>query len=141
MLRTNFLQNKITLYLCFSLDFLSFKIQLVTKTIFKLLKARTSQQNSIYQVLDELGRPAPVKVLWELASNIVPGLGLATVYRALKALSREGKIANRSGGPGSHYEKMRDEHTHYFVCEDCQQCSTSTDALADSPSFYRLVLL
>ena len=56
------------------------------------MKARTSQQNSIYQVLDELGRPAPAKVIWELASDIVPGLGLATVYRALKALSTEGKI-------------------------------------------------
>ena len=84
------------------------------------MKTRTSQQNSIYQVLDELGRPAPAKVLWELASNIVPGLGLATVYRALKALSKEGKVRKiEVEGLAPHYEKMRDEHTHYFVCEDC----------------------
>ena len=50
----------------------------------------TKQRAAIEQAMAEADRPlAPQEVL-ELAQASLPGLGIATVYRALKAMAEEG---------------------------------------------------
>jgi Fe2+ or Zn2+ uptake regulation protein len=50
----------------------------------------TKQRAAIEQAMAKAGRPlAPQEVL-ELAQATLPGLGIATVYRALKAMAEEG---------------------------------------------------
>ena len=52
---------------------------------------KTQQRSSILEVMEELGRPVTPSELLKHASVKSPGLGLATVYRALKQLVKTGK--------------------------------------------------
>ena len=84
------------------------------------VQSNTQQQSSILHVLDELGRPVTPPELLEAASVESPGLGLATVYRALKRLVETGDVRKiEVAGVPPHYEMQRDKHHHFFVCEEC----------------------
>ena len=57
---------------------------------------------------------------WEAAREEVPGLGLATVYRAVKALTGEGclrqiEIADET----PRFEPATRPHHHHFFCRTC----------------------
>ncbi|MEM0968447.1 MAG: transcriptional repressor [Verrucomicrobiota bacterium] len=83
---------------------------------------KTPQRSSILRVLDALGRPVTPQELLEAASADSPGLGLATVYRALKKLVESGEVRRVDvAGVPPHYERERDKHHHFFVCEDCRR--------------------
>jgi len=83
---------------------------------------KTTQQTSILRVLDTLDRPVTPQELLVAASVASPGLGLATVYRALKKLVETGKVRKiELAGVPPHYEVESDKHHHFFVCEDCQR--------------------
>ena len=83
---------------------------------------KTPQQSSILQVLDHLRRPMTPQELLEAASAESPGLGLATVYRALKRLTETGDVRKIDvAGVPPHYERERDKHHHFFACEGCQR--------------------
>ncbi len=84
------------------------------------MSRRTDQRDAICAVLAVAGRPlAPQEVL-EAAQNKVPRLGMATVYRNLKALLSEGWITalERPGG-GTLYELAARDHHHHFHCQTC----------------------
>lgn len=86
------------------------------------MQLKTQQQSSILRVLDDLGRPVTPQELLETASNNSPGLGLATVYRALKRLVETGQVRKiEVAGLPPHYEMESDRHHHFFVCEGCQK--------------------
>ena len=69
-----------------------------------------------------LDRPVTPQELLEAASIESPGLGLATVYRALKKLVEADQVRKiELGGVPPHYEVQSDKHHHFFVCEDCQK--------------------
>ncbi len=73
-------------------------------------------------MLDDLGRPVTPKELLETASISSPGLGLATVYRALKRLVDSGEVRKiEAAGLPPHYERERSEHHHFFICEGCRK--------------------
>ena len=58
--------------------------------------------------------------LLEAASVESPGLGLATVYRALKKLVEAGEVRKvEVAGVPPHYEMEKEKHHHFFVCEGC----------------------
>jgi len=62
---------------------------------------------------------SPEEVL-EAAQKRVSGLGIATVYRTLKALVEEGwLVAVDLPGQPSRYELAGKEHHHHFHCRIC----------------------
>ena len=84
--------------------------------------SKTQKQSSILRVLAGLGRPVTPQELLEKASEEQPGLGLATVYRALKKLVETGEARKiELAGVPPHYEVLHDSHHHFFVCKECQK--------------------
>ena len=67
-------------------------------------------------------RPLTAQEVLERGQRIVPSLGLATVYRALKNLVREGWLsAVELPGEGLRYELAERPHHHHFLCRSCDQ--------------------
>ncbi len=98
---------------------------------------KTPQRASILRVLDALGRPVTPQELLVAASVESPGLGLATVYRALRRLVEGGAVRRiEVAGIPPHYELQRDEHHHFFVCEDCSRVF----AVSGCPGGFRKLL-
>lgn len=56
----------------------------------------------------------------ERAGREVPGLGIATVYRAIRALREEGEVAViELPGEEARYEPAGRGHHHHFRCRAC----------------------
>jgi Fur family transcriptional regulator, ferric uptake regulator len=71
------------------------------------------------------------------AQSQVPGLGIATVYRHLKALQADALVrAVELPGQAARYELVRHAHQHHFHCEVCDRvypvlaCPGSMERLA-----------
>ena len=80
----------------------------------------TQQRRAIRAAFERTARPiAPPEVLDE-AKPSVPKLGIATVYRNLKALVEEGwlKAVELPGQP-PRYERSGIGHHHHFHCRIC----------------------
>ena len=75
--------------------------------------------------------------IWTTARSLSPGLGIATVYRALRILMDMGavEVVEIPGAP-PHYERKHPQHHHHFLCEHCQRvfeveaCTSGIDQLA-----------
>ena len=82
----------------------------------------TRQRRAIRKVLETTGRPlSPLEVL-AAAHRHVPGLGMATVYRNLKAMVQEGEIvAVDLPGEAARYEPAGKSHHHHFRCRRCDR--------------------
>jgi Fur family transcriptional regulator, ferric uptake regulator len=81
----------------------------------------TQQRKAIYDVLIDSGRPLSVNEIFEQAKNGAPTLGIATVYRNIKALQDEGKL-NLVALPGeSPRWEVPTEHHHHFLCRTCDR--------------------
>ena len=81
---------------------------------------KTQQRDAIRQVLADADRPlSPLEVL-RAARRRSPGLGIATVYRALKTFCDTGfLIAVELPGEASRFELAGKKHHHHFHCRDC----------------------
>jgi len=86
------------------------------------MERATRQNTAIREALAAAGRPlSPAEVLDE-ARRHVAALGLATVYRNLKALLDAGEIQVVAlPGEAARYEPARREHHHHFRCDVCQR--------------------
>jgi Fur family ferric uptake transcriptional regulator len=69
-----------------------------------------------------MARPLTIQEIHESAKKRCPGLGIATVYRNLKALIEDGKLVSvdMTGGTVL-YELAGNEHHHHFSCLSCQK--------------------
>ncbi len=83
---------------------------------------RTSQGSAITKVVrDATGPLRPLEIL-ELASRIVPTLGIATVYRQLRRLQDAGQVrAVDLGVNDVRYEPTDRGHHHHFLCSECEE--------------------
>ena len=81
---------------------------------------QTRQRDAIRAALAAAGRPlAPLEVLAAARADH-PGLGIATVYRTLKALLAEGWLrAVELPGAAARYEVAGKSHHHHFHCRAC----------------------
>jgi Fur family ferric uptake transcriptional regulator len=80
----------------------------------------TAQRRAIRRALDEAGRPLGALEVLERAQRDVPGLGLATVYRNIKALTEESAVAVvELPGQPPRFESAGKGHHHHFLCEGC----------------------
>ena len=82
----------------------------------------TQQREAIRLVVDGMGRPLSTREILALARREVPRLGIATVYRNLKALCQAGKIvAVELPGQPPRWEAAPADHHHHFLCHSCDK--------------------
>lgn len=82
----------------------------------------TQQRKAIHKVLVNCGRPLSVGEILDLAQNEAVGLGIATVYRNLKALQEEGQVVQVDlPGQPPRWEIVPGSHHHHFLCNTCDK--------------------
>lgn len=87
-----------------------------------MMERNTSQRRAIQQVLQEAGRPLSPEEILKAAQAIAPGIGIATVYRALKDFTQEGWTSPvQIPGESARYEIAGKAHHHYFYCRSCHK--------------------
>ena len=83
---------------------------------------KTRQKGAIWQVIEASPRPLTAHEICKKARKEVKGLGIATVYRALRQLVDEGQTRHiEVPGARPHYESAARHHHHFFLCEDCKK--------------------
>jgi Fur family ferric uptake transcriptional regulator len=84
------------------------------------MERRTRQREAIWQVIERAARPLGPQEILDLAKEEVPRLGIATVYRNIKALIGEGRLrVVELPGRSDRYEVAGKEHHHHFHCRRC----------------------
>lgn len=86
------------------------------------MQRRTRQRDAIRDALKNARRPLSPQEILEAAESEVPSLGLATVYRNVKALVEEGWLhtVELPGAP-DRYEVAGRGHHHHFHCRECDR--------------------
>lgn len=84
------------------------------------MQRKTQQRAAICQAFVEADRPLSPQEVLSAAQHRHPRLGIATVYRNIKALTEEGWLRS-VGLPGvpDRYETANREHHHHFHCRTC----------------------
>jgi Fur family transcriptional regulator, ferric uptake regulator len=86
------------------------------------MERSTRQRTAILDAIAVAGRPLLPQEVLEAAQSQVPGLGIATVYRNLKALASDGELRSvELPGENSRYEMVGQAHHHHFQCNTCQR--------------------
>lgn len=84
------------------------------------MERNTRQREALRRAFAEAGRPLSPQEARELARRQAPGVGLATVYRNVKALLDEGWLrAVELPGAPPRYEVAGKRHHHHFHCRGC----------------------
>ena len=102
-----------------------------------MMNYATRQRTAVQKTLEDAGRPMTPADIWQVARTLSPGLGIATVYRALRILMDMGavEVVEIPGAP-PHYERKHPHHHHHFLCDQCQKvyeveaCASGIDQLA-----------
>jgi len=82
----------------------------------------TPQRRAVRTVFESEGRPLSPEDVHASGQTHVPSLGIATVYRHIKALVREGWLQPvELPGESARYELAAQPHHHHFVCRRCEQ--------------------
>jgi len=84
----------------------------------------TKRQRFILKTFADSPRPMTPQDAWTVARAEMPGIGVATVYRAVKQLVEDGHL-NRIDVAGQTpvYEAVREghHHHHHFFCRVCER--------------------
>ena len=82
----------------------------------------TSQRRAIRSAVESAGRPLSAAEILASARREVPGLGIATVYRAVRRMQEEGMLRQvELPGDAPRYEASGKEHHHHFHCRSCSR--------------------
>jgi Fur family ferric uptake transcriptional regulator len=82
----------------------------------------TRQRSAIEKVFDAPGRPLTSNEVHRRAQERVPGIGIATVYRALRCLLQEERLVTvRLPGERLAFEPSGRPHHHHFHCRVCRR--------------------
>ncbi|RME71796.1 MAG: transcriptional repressor [Verrucomicrobia bacterium] len=87
------------------------------------MRARTTRQLEVIRtVIQAADRPLTVAELHAEAARELPGLGIATVYRAVRDMARDRMIVavNYPGQP-TRYEAALARHHAHFICHHCKR--------------------
>jgi Fur family transcriptional regulator, ferric uptake regulator len=86
------------------------------------MERNTRQRSAIRDAIALAERPLLPQEVLDAAQAAVPGLGIATVYRNLKALVDDGELRTVSlPGENPRYELSGQLHHHHFQCRQCQR--------------------
>ena len=82
----------------------------------------TQQRAAIRQAIEDLARPVGPQEILVAAQEMVPALGIATVYRNVRALVDDGslRVVELPGSP-NRYELAGKDHHHHFHCRACDR--------------------
>jgi Fur family ferric uptake transcriptional regulator len=85
-----------------------------------IFRRKTQQRREILEVFERNDRPLAADEVLRLAQEKMPGLGMATVYRTIKALTDEGWLVPvEVPGAPPRYEVRGKAHHHHFHCLKC----------------------
>lgn len=86
------------------------------------MERKTRQRDAIAAALREADRPLSPQELLDLSSRQTPGIGIATVYRTIKAMVDE-RLLTPVEIPGEppRYEVAGKSHHHHFHCKKCDR--------------------
>ncbi len=80
----------------------------------------TRQKRAIRDVFERAERPLSTEEIYAEAHDAIRSLGIATVYRSIRALLDEGWLtAVEVPGRTPLYERAGKLHHHHFVCTGC----------------------
>lgn len=80
----------------------------------------TEQRRAIREALEEADRPLAAEQIREAAARRCASIGIATVYRAVRAGLDAGWLCVvEVPGLGNHYEVASKGHHHHFACRAC----------------------
>lgn len=80
----------------------------------------TRQRMAVRRALEANRTPMRAQEIHGDAARVVPGIGLATVYRALKSLIESGEVVTvELPGDTPRYELAHPHHHHHFRCRSC----------------------
>lgn len=83
---------------------------------------KTRQREALQAALERADRPLSVAELLDAAAKRIDGLGIATVYRNVRALLDDGWIVSvELPGEPTRYERAGKAHHHHFHCERCDR--------------------
>ncbi len=83
-------------------------------------RRKTRQRDAIARVVRQADRPLGMEEILVEASREVEGLGIATVYRAIKLLTESGEVVSVDvPGVGALCESSGKSHHHHFHCGGC----------------------
>jgi Fur family ferric uptake transcriptional regulator len=97
----------------------------------------TRQKRVVWSVFEDSARPLSPSEVHSAAVTVLPNVSLATIYRIVKSLQEEHKLAAVSlpGEPDRYEMKARaDKHHHHFYCDRCRRvfdvpgCGLKVDA-------------
>lgn len=78
----------------------------------------TKQRNAIRKAFEETGRPLSPREVLDIASSDVPNLGIATVYRNIKAMVETGDLMQvELPGQPPRYDLPKSERQPLMLCE------------------------
>jgi Fur family ferric uptake transcriptional regulator len=105
------------------------------------VERNTRQKQAIRDVFERVQRPLSTDEILTEAKLQIKSLGIATVYRSIRALLEEGWLA-AVDVPGRNplYERSGKAHHHHFLCTGCERvyelegCSTQ---IRDLPRGFR----
>ncbi|PSO64924.1 MAG: transcriptional repressor [Cyanobacteria bacterium QH_2_48_84] len=80
---------------------------------------KTDSQQPILALLKQLNREISAQELYVELRRRSQSLGLATIYRALKALKLEGTIQTRTLSNGESFYSLAEAEQHYLTCLNC----------------------
>ena len=86
------------------------------------MERNTRQRSAIRDAIAQADRTMLPQEVLVAAQQVVPGLGIATVYRNLKVLVEEGELqAVNLPGENPRFELVGHQHHHHFQCRECQR--------------------
>src|SRR5689334_15367383 len=86
------------------------------------MERKTRQRDAIRLAIQNSKQPLLPQEILAKARVAAPGLGLATIYRNLKALVAEGAVQMITlPGDSPRYETTASDHHHHFQCTTCQR--------------------
>ena len=86
------------------------------------IERNTRQRDAIRAAIVAAKRPLSPQEILDAASEEVPGLGIATVYRTVKTLIEEKSLTTvEVPGTQARYEVAHLDHHHHFHCHSCDR--------------------
>jgi Fur family transcriptional regulator, ferric uptake regulator len=87
------------------------------------MERNTRQRSAIRDTIVKAQRPLLPQEVLQAAQTLAPGLGIATVYRNLKALVEEGELVlvHLPGDSPRFEAAQQGHHHHHFQCTRCER--------------------
>ena len=86
------------------------------------MERKTKQRDAIIDALVSENRPLSHQEIFNRAVRMVPNLGIATVYRAVKDYMNSGKLDQVTlPGDVTRFELSGKHHHHHFWCRNCDR--------------------